>query len=284
MMDYYVDSTNKNRNALREYMDMIGKCEVLTPEESLELIKKARKGDRDAREKVILCHLKLVYSVVEKNWNHDVPFLDMLQFGNETLTRLVDTFNIEGKNTFSGYAWKYVDFALRRYRVKDRNAVNYSYDAYIDIGKIKRFCDAFTQENNREATTKDIKEQFPDIKDDIIRLYFLVFDHDFVHSLDECLPDSDDATTYDMIGNEDKNYDVVLSRLTAEKLVNDILNLDIPARKKYAILYRYGFIKNKAHSLEKTGEQIGVTRVRIQQIEHDVFKKMKKLPGMENCK
>lgn len=276
-MDYNYNPSDVD--PLKQYLKDISQYKLLSNEETIELIKKAKAGNEEARDEIIKGNLRLVVSIArEHTASNGIPLLDLIQYGNLAIFKAIKNFDVNGKVRFSTYLSSYIDGSLRNAKSKECPMVNYAASSYYKVGKIKAYCDMFLIKNEREATDKEIKDAL-NVNQRIINLYRLVTESQFVLSLDSsCLNrhDKSDVTTlYDLLGKEDNNIDKVNDRLTIDKILSAINDLPIKDRNKNLFLYRYGMKDGNYHTLEDTGMAFGLNRERARQIETDVLKRVK---------
>ena len=289
MKNYYYDGNpNNDIDIYKLYMDQIGSHTILSHEEIVELIKKAQAGDENARNEIIEHNLKLVARVAKRFARTGMSIMDAIQIGNENIINCINYYDVNSQTPFSHYLARSVQYTISKNYSKIVSSINYSYGSDRNTNKIKKYCDDFYRDNEREATDDEIASAL-NVKQYDIDLYRRITNKQFALSLDSTSNDISDGgydqdTLHGIIGVEDENFDRVLSRLTKEKIVELMDKLKLNDREKFMLLYRYGFIdkegnfieNGKMHTLEEVGQMYNLTRERIRQIESNSLRKLRR--------
>lgn len=254
--------TGEQERALMIAIDK-GKKEDATPEE-----KEAAKA---AREKMIVCNLKLVISIARKYFGRDLTLLDLIQEGNIGLMKSLGKFEYQRGFKFSTYATWWIRQSISRaiaaksrmIRVPVHMSENYSF-----LHNIKQ---QFLEKNGRNPTDKELAEA---AHVSMAKVNFFHKVEQKTISLDLPVGEGDDATLTELI--EDPQY------VATEDKVNDVLRAEeakelmkyLDPKELFIIRYRFGFNTGESETLEVIGRRMGLTRERIRQIEKKALKKM----------
>ncbi len=271
------DNRSRDFDILGQYYKEISHYKTPTDEENRYLIIRAQNGDEDARTEFIERNLKLVVRIANLHAYRGVPILDVIQYGNEALVKAINNYNPKCEEKVCSYVGKCVDLTIRRKISRDLTPVNYSYTDYYTVGKIKNYCHNYFLMNGKEPRDKTIMEEL-NVKQHQIDLYKKVVDDTLTISFDTKMvnPLGGSTKVIDIIGEEDDNLDNVVNKVTTEQIIKFILDMKLPPKGKFILLYRYGFIDGKTHTLLETGKLYNLTHERIRQIEETCLKKIKR--------
>jgi len=267
-------------DSIQLYMKDVGRVPLLTHEEEIELAKRIEMGDDEAQARLIEANLRLVVSIAKKYVGHvDMSFLDLIQEGNLGLMRAVEKFDFRKGTRFSTYATWWIRQSIIR-GIADQGATIrkpiHMADAIRRLIKTSR---QLSQELGREATGAELSEKV-DMSETKIREMIKISKVPI--SLDTSVGDDDDSHLIDFI--EDKRNprtEDSASYTALKEEIKDMLS-NIGFRERRVLELRFGLIDGHPRTLEVVGNEFGVTRERIRQIEAKALKKLKQLCHTKN--
>ncbi len=267
-------------DSIQLYMKDVGRVPLLTHEEEIELAKRIEVGDEEAQAKLIEANLRLVVSIAKKYVGHvDMSFLDLIQEGNLGLMRAVEKFDYRKGTRFSTYATWWIRQSIIR-GIADQGATIrkpiHMADAIRRLIKTSR---QLSQELGREATGAELSEKVS-MSESKIREMIKISKVPI--SLDTSVGDDDDSHLIDFI--EDKRNprtEETASYTALREEIKDMLS-NIGFRERRVLELRFGLIDGHPRTLEVVGNEFGVTRERIRQIEAKALRKLKQFCHAKN--
>ena len=264
--------SERDGNALqRRYLEEINRYPLLTPEEEVDLARRARSGDPEARRKLIVANLRLVITIARTFSTHGVPFLDLVEEGNLGLIKAVGMFDPERGFRFSTYASWWIRQSIVR------AIANYSRTIRIPIHIFQlmtRYV-ALSQEVGIEKLSPEEKAQRLGISRKRFRMLEELIEN--IRALD--LASSIDA--YEQLtraAEPESGSDpeaIILQQMENESFAEIMERLS--DKEKMIIRIRYGFDDGEPHTLAETGETMEVSRERVRQLEMRALRKLRVL-------
>lgn len=251
-------------DGLRVYLREVGKFELLSRDQELELAKRAAGGDLEARHELVWRNLRLVVSIAKKYYASGMSFLDLVQEGNNGLIRAVSKYNWETGNRFTTYATWWVRQAIGRAIGDQSRTVRVPVHMHAMIGQVKKAAAKFANERGRKPSTEELAQETGLEKRKVTSA--LRASRKTV-SIDAPVGATKDTNLADMLQS---NAPCPEQMATAQRMRDAIMeSLDTLTQSEQKIIrYRYGFTDdNRALTLEEIGQKFGVTRERIRQIE-----------------
>lgn len=257
---------------VRMYLKEIGSVKLLSPEEEVELSKRAEAGDQKAKDRIIEANLRLVVSIAKKYVGRGIPFLDLIQEGNMGLIKAVEKFDYAKGFKFSTYATWWIRQSITRGIADKGKTIRVPVHMVETINKTLRMSRNLLQELGREPTSEEIAERLGTTKQKVEAA--LEISRDPV-SMDSPIGEEEDSSLGDFI--EDENMlspsDSADYQMLKKELVNALDTLTDRERK--VIELRFGLIDGQARTLEEVGKEFKVTRERIRQIEAKALRKLR---------
>jgi RNA polymerase primary sigma factor len=260
-------------DAIKIYMREVGKIPLLTPEEEYEIGLKAEAGDEEAKNRLVQSNLRLVISIAKKYTGHaGMGFLDIIQEGNIGLIKAADKFEVSKGFKFSTYATWWVRQSISRALANQSRTIRVPVHMVEIIQKMKKTIRELTQELGREPHTDEIAAKMEMSVDQVKEIYDMVKDP---ISLSNTVNDEDDATVGDLI--PDNKAEVPGASYILQENKNGILTVldTLSDKEKMVIVHRFGLESGEPKTLEQIGQEIGVTRERIRQIEAKALRKLR---------
>ena len=266
------------------YLREIGRVELLKFEEEIALAKRIEKGDPIAKQKLTEANLRLVVSIAKKyvGRSHNLSLLDLIQEGNIGLFRAVEKFDYTKGYKFSTYATWWIRQAITRALADQSRTIRIPVHMVETINKYTQITRRLVQDLGREPLPEEVAVEMG-IEVDKIR-HIMKISQETV-SLETSVGDSEDDS---VLGDFIEDTETVMPHhVASRKLLRDHVTevLDsLTPREQKILKIRFGLEDGVIHTLEEVGQEFGVTRERIRQIEakalekireHDVIKKLK---------
>ena len=257
---------------VRMYLKEIGQVRLLSAEEEIELAKRVCEGDQEAKNKLTEANLRLVVSIAKKYSGRGLHILDLIQEGNTGLIRAVDKFDWTKGNKFSTYATWWIRQAITRAIADQARTIRVPVHMVEVINKATRCNRKLVQELGREPTVEEIAAELGLPVEKIIEANRTAAD---TLSLDTPVGDEEDTSIGSFVEDERTPgpADATSNALLAEAL-KEILDT-LTEREADVLRMRFGMYDGRTHTLEEVGQQFGVTRERIRQIENKAIRKLR---------
>lgn len=267
------DIPNLSDDSVRMYLREIGRIPLLNTEEEIKLAKRITHGDQLAKRKLTEANLRLVVSIAKKYIGRGLSLLDLVQEGNLGLTRAVEKFDYTKGFKFSTYATWWVRQAITRAIADQARTIRIPVHMIETINKLIRVQRQLVQEFGREPTVEEIAKEMA-IEVDKVN-HIIKISQETV-SLEAPVGEEEDSRLGDFL--EDKEglspeesaiYELMKGH------VEEYLQT-LPPREQKILRMRFGLESGRAHTLEEVGQEFGVTRERIRQIEAKALKKLER--------
>lgn len=269
------DSSEIGTN-IKLYLDSIRNIPLLTQEEECELMKKIEKGDKQARQDMITHNLRLVVSIAKK-YQTQMELLDLIQEGNIGLMKALDKFDYTKEYKFSTYATWWIRQSISRAIADKKRTVRLPVHVVDKLSRIKRELAKYESKYGKTPSRKELAE-ITGYDQELLDTYYQL-NTDTV-SLDMPSKPSEMGKEMDPIGEiiEDKSTagveDSVINNMLNEEIMAILPKILKPVEVE-VIQKRFGFNGETRMTLEEIGQQRGVTRERIRQIEAMAIAKLK---------
>ena len=257
---------------VRMYLKEIGKIDLLSAEEELELAQKIAEGDEAAKNRMIEANLRLVVSVAKHYLGRGMQLLDLIQEGNMGLLKAVEKFDYTKGYKFSTYATWWIRQSITRAVADQARTIRIPVHMVETINRVSRTSRALVQELGREPTLSEISNQLGIPEDRIAEVMKIAQDP---VSLETPIGEEEDSHLGDFI-QDDRTLspaEAAAALLMRERLM-DVLDTLAPREKKVLIL-RFGLEDGRPRTLEEVGQIFHVTRERIRQIEAKALRKLR---------
>lgn len=269
------DSSEIGTN-IKLYLDSLRNIPLLTQEEECELMKKIEKGDKQARQDMITHNLRLVVSIAKK-YQTQMELLDLIQEGNIGLMKALDKFDYTKEYKFSTYATWWIRQSISRAIADKKRTVRLPVHVVDKLSRIKRELAKYESKYGKAPSRKELAE-ITGYDQELLDTYYQL-NTDTV-SLDMPSKPSEMGKEMDPIGEiiEDKSTagveDSVINNMLNEEIMAILPKILKPVEVE-VIQKRFGFNGETRMTLEEIGQQRGVTRERIRQIEAMAIAKLK---------
>ncbi len=257
---------------VRMYLKEIGRVPLLTAEEEVELAKRIEQGDEEAKRELAEANLRLVVSIAKRYVGRGMLFLDLIQEGNLGLLKAVEKFDYRKGYKFSTYATWWIRQAITRAIADQARTIRIPVHMVETINKLVRVQRQLLQELGREPTPEEIAEVM-DYTVERVREIMKVAQEPV--SLETPIGEEEDSHLGDFIEDEDAIAPPdAASFLLMKEQLEEVLYTLAPREEKVLRL-RFGIDDGRARTLEEVGQEFGVTRERIRQIEAKALRKLR---------
>ena len=265
-------SQKVNMDSVRMYLKEIGKINLLTFPEEVDLAQQIEKGSASAREKLINANLRLVVSIAKKYIGRGLTFLDLVQEGNQGLMRAVEKFDWHRGFKFSTYATWWIRQAITRAIADQAKTIRIPVHMVETINKVYKATRALTQRLGHEPEIEQIAEEVGITTEKVEEIYRISQD---TTSLSTPVGDDEDSFLGDFIEDTTQMspYEETSKDLLRESIEEVLGSLD--ERETKVLSLRFGLMGETPKTLEEVGKIFNVTRERIRQIEAKALRKLR---------
>ncbi|AST92604.1 RNA polymerase sigma factor RpoD [Sutcliffiella cohnii] len=262
----------KINDPVRMYLKEIGRVDLLSAEEEIELANRIEQGDEEAKRRLAEANLRLVVSIAKRYVGRGMLFLDLIQEGNMGLIKAVEKFDYRKGFKFSTYATWWIRQAITRAIADQARTIRIPVHMVETINKLIRVQRQLLQDLGREPTPEEIGEDM-DLTPDKVREILKIAQEPV--SLETPIGEEDDSHLGDFIEDQDATSpsDHAAYELLKEQL-EDVLDT-LTDREENVLRLRFGLDDGRTRTLEEVGKVFGVTRERIRQIEAKALRKLR---------
>ena len=266
-----VDSVSLD-DPVKLYLKEIGRVQLLSSEDEIELAKKIIEGDEKAKKRLAEANLRLVVSIAKRYVGRGMYFLDLIQEGNVGLIKAVEKFDYTKGFKFSTYATWWIRQAITRAIADQARTIRIPVHMVDTINRLKKAQSQLLHENGREPTEEQIAEAM-DLPIERVREIMRVAQETV--SMETPIGPEEDSRLMDFIRDEDALApdEAALKTITNED-IDSVLKTLTP-REEAVIRLRFGLEDGRCHTLEQVGLRFQVTRERIRQIEAKALRKLR---------
>ena len=261
-------------DATRLYLNEIGFSPLLTAEEEVDFSRKLLKGDESARKRMIESNLRLVVKIARRYMNRGLALLDLIEEGNLGLIRAVEKFDPERGFRFSTYATWWIRQTIERALMNQTRTVRLPIHVVKEINIYLRAARKLAQTLDREPSPEDVAEMLDQPIEVVERMLGL---NARTTSVDSPSPYDSDNTLLDTLPDE---HNLDPSRLLQNNDVKEHIDawLNLLSDKQCAVVERrFGLHGSEISTLEEIGNELGVTRERVRQIQIEAIKRLRQI-------
>ena len=263
--------TNRESASLDKYLQEIGKEDLITVEEEVELAQRIKKGDQEALEKLTKANLRFVVSVAKQYQNQGLSLPDLINEGNLGLIKAAEKFDETRGFKFISYAVWWIRQSILQALAEQSRIVRLPLNQVGSLNKINKAFARFEQENERTPSPEELAKALELPKEKISDTLRVAGRH---VSVDAPFADGEDNSLLDVLVNTDSpNAD--------RGLINESLSTEVERalstltdREKDIIKYFFG-IGCQEMTLEEIGEKFGLTRERVRQIKEKAIRRLR---------
>ncbi len=262
-------------DSIQMYLREIGKIPLLNTEEEVSLAKRKEKGEKAAERKLIEANLRLVVSIAKKFVGKSLSLLDLIQEGNIGLFRAVKKFDYRKGYKFSTYATWWIRQAITRALADQSRTIRIPVHMVETINRFQQVQRRLLQDLGRDPTAEELAAEMGEEVDKINHI--IKISQDTV-SLEVSVGDDDDNSSLQDFIEDVKN--ISPDRSAGLQILRDYVKSaikDLAPREQKILEMRFGLSDGVTHTLEEVGQEFGVTRERIRQIEAKALERIKNM-------
>ncbi len=265
--------TNRESQSLEKYLQEIGKVDLLTPEEEVDLAKRIKKGDQEALEKLTKANLRFVVSVAKQYQNQGLSLSDLINEGNLGLIKAAQRFDETRGFKFISYAVWWIRQSILQALAEQSRIVRLPLNKVGSLNKINRAFSELEQEFEREPSSEELAELLEIPTEEVETTLGVAARH---VSMDAPFVDGEDNSLLDVLENSSTpNTDSTLEysaslRKEIERSLGTLTERQCDVIKLY-----FGIGVEHPMSLEDIGDKFGLTRERVRQIKDKAINKLR---------
>ncbi len=264
--------TNRESASLDKYLQEIGREDLITVEEEVELAQRIRGGDRLALEKLTRANLRFVVSVAKQYQNQGLSLPDLINEGNLGLIKAAEKFDETRGFKFISYAVWWIRQSILQALAEQSRIVRLPLNQVGSLNKINKAFSKFEQENERRPSPEELAEQL-DIPVEKISDTMKVSGRHI--SVDAPFVEGEDNSLLDVMINDDSpNADRALMNESLSKEIERVLINTLSDRERDIVKKFFG-IGVPEMTLEEIGDEFGLTRERVRQIKEKAIRKLR---------
>lgn len=259
---------------IRVYLQEIGEVDLLTPQQEVELAARIKKGDNEARQRMISANLRLVVKIAQDYARYGLPLLDLISEGNIGLVKAVERFDPKKGGKLSTYAAWWIKQAIKRALANQSKTIRLPAHLVDKISRMRKIERKLVEEMGRDPTDAEIAAEMG-LEESTITHWQTVAIRPA--SLDAPIGENDGSTLGDLVG--DDRAKTPFEELRDEQLRNEAAHLlrHLPLREREILKYRYGLQGAPVETLEDVGRRFRITRERVRQLQNAALAKLRDL-------
>ncbi len=257
---------------VRMYLKEIGRVNLLTAKQEVELAKEMEAGSEEARHHLTEANLRLVVSVAKKYLNRGLSFLDLIQEGNLGLMRAVEKFDYKRGFKFSTYATWWIRQAITRAIADQARTIRIPVHMVDTLNQLARVSRALLEQLGREPNEEELAYGMGITVDKVQELKKI---SQQPVSLESPIGEEEDSHLGDFV--EDKQAIAPLEAASEAMFRNEVEDIlaTLRPRERRVVQLRFGLVDDEPRTLEEVGRRMGLTRERIRQIEATALRKLR---------
>ncbi|MFR9621333.1 MAG: RNA polymerase sigma factor RpoD/SigA [Rikenellaceae bacterium] len=263
--------TNRESPSLDKYLQEIGKEELISVEEEVELAQRIKKGDQEALEKLIKANLRFVVSVAKQYQNQGLSLPDLINEGNLGLVKAAEKFDETRGFKFISYAVWWIRQSILQALAEQSRIVRLPLNQVGSLNKINKAMARFEQEHERTPSSDELAVELDLPREKVADTLRVAGRH---VSVDAPFADGEDNSLLDVLVNPDSpNADRGLLNESLSTEVDRALET-LTDRERDIIKYFFG-IGSSERTLEEIGEKFDLTRERVRQIKEKAIRRLR---------
>ena len=263
--------TNRESEALDKYLQEIGKEEMISVEEEVELAQRIRKGDKKALERLTKANLRFVVSVAKQYQNQGLSLPDLINEGNVGLIKAAEKFDETRGFKFISYAVWWIRQSILQAIAEQSRIVRLPLNQVGSVNKINKLLNKFEQENERRPSPEELAAQL-DLPVEKVADTMKVSGRHI--SVDAPFVEGEDNSLLDILSNPDSpSADRTLVTESLQKEIERALDT-LTTREKEIIKMFFG-LGEPEKTLEEIGDRFNLTRERVRQIKEKAIRRLR---------
>ncbi|MEE9100565.1 MULTISPECIES: RNA polymerase sigma factor RpoS [Pseudomonas] len=261
-------------DATQLYLNEIGFSPLLTPEEEVHFARLAQRGDPAGRRRMIESNLRLVVKIARRYVNRGLSLLDLIEEGNLGLIRAVEKFDPERGFRFSTYATWWIRQTIERAIMNQTRTIRLPIHVVKELNVYLRAARELTQKLDHEPSPEEIANLLEKPVDEVKRMLGL---NERVTSVDVSLGPDSDKTLLDTL-TDDRPTDPC--ELLQDDDLSESIDLwlsELTDKQREVVIRRFGLRGHESSTLEEVGQEIGLTRERVRQIQVEALKRLREI-------
>lgn len=269
---------NMELDSVNEYFKHLGKItQKIDREELTKLWKKVKKGDQNAKNKIMEINLRLVVPTAKRFLRPGVELMDLIEEGNLGLLQAIEKFEPEKGYRFSTYAVYWIEQYIRKYIEEQSGAIKIPSHAWGNLKRWFRAWNELKETNGREPSLREMAAELNLTARQVKSIMDTLNAAKGVDSLTALVHEEDDTTLEDVIsdggrGNPHNLFEEKEDRSNLLRILEELEN----ERDRQVIVMRYGLDDNNAKTLGEVAEILGISRERVRQIEERAIRIIRK--------
>ena len=266
--------TNRENKSLDQYFQEIGKYELITSDEEVELAIKIRNGDKEAKDKLVRANLRFVVSVAKMYQNQGLSLGDLINEGNIGLVKAAQRFDETRGFKFISYAVWWVRQGIMSAIADQSRVVRLPLNRVGNLSRLSKVYRDLEQELERKPTTEELAKIL-EISPDEVAYILQIASRQVSVDAPFNVGDENKSTLMDVLYNEELPMpDAELMHDSLKSEVENILSI-LDEREAEVIRLSFGIGSNQKATLEEIGERFNLTRERIRQIKEKALRKLR---------
>lgn len=259
---------------IKIYLREIGQTDLLTPEQEVQLAKRIKKGDEEARSLMIRANLRLVVKIAHDYARYGLPLLDLISEGNIGLMKAVERFDPKKGGKLSTYAAWWIKQAIKRALANQSKTIRLPSHVVDKISKMRKAQRALMQQTGREPTDEEIAHKL-NVETSAVSQWMTLSLRP--SSLDAPIGDDGGGELGDIV-SDDKSQ-LPYDKINDEQLRQEVEELldKLSAREREILKYRYGLRGTAVETLEVVGKRFNITRERVRQIQNGAVLRLRSM-------
>ncbi len=275
------DVREVSTDALQLFLKDIGRVDLLTAAQEVELAKRIERGDDHAKQEMVEANLRLVVSIAKKYRNQGLPFLDLIQEGTIGLVRAAEKFDHRKGFKFSTYATWWIRQAVARALADKARTIRMPVHVVEKLNKIVRSDRKLRAELGREPTSAEIAR---DLDLGLDEVEHIRRSSQVPVSLEKPVGDEEDSEFGHFLTDDSEPLpDEAVEEVLRKDALKRILGM-LSERERSVLEMRYGLNGTRPCTLDEVGRAFNVTRERIRQIENQTLKKLRALADAQRLR
>ena len=263
--------TNRESASLDKYLQEIGREDLITVEEEVELAQRIKNGDRVALEKLTRANLRFVVSVAKQYQNQGLSLPDLINEGNLGLIKAAEKFDETRGFKFISYAVWWIRQSILQALAEQSRIVRLPLNQVGSLNKINKAFSKFEQQNERKPSAEELAEELDIPVDKIADTMKVSGRHVYV---DAPFVEGEDNSLLDVMINDDSpNADRVLINESLSKEIERALST--LSEREHEIVKKFFGIGIPEMTLEEIGDEFGLTRERVRQIKEKAIRRLR---------